>query len=69
MRRDLPILLISGKDDPVGNYGKGVNAVYEKLKKNGCNADIHLYENCRHEIHNDTCREQSAQDILKFIMK
>ena len=69
MRKDLPILLISGADDPVGDYGKGVTAVYDKLLKAGCDADIRLYENCRHEIHNDTCREESAQDILKFIMK
>lgn len=69
MRKDLPILLISGADDPVGDYGKGVTAVYNRLKSNGCDVSIHLYENCRHEIHNDTCREQSAQDILKFIMR
>ena len=69
MRKDLPILLISGSEDPVGNYGKGVTAVYEKLKSAGCNVSMRLYEDCRHEIHNDTCREESAQDILKFIMK
>ena len=68
MSKDMPIMLISGEDDPVGNYGKGVIAVYKKLKANGCDVTVHLYENCRHEIHNDTCREQSAQDILKFIM-
>ena len=69
MRRDLPILLIAGEEDPVGDYGKGVQTVYNRLKAGGCDVEIHLYENCRHEIHNDTCREQSAQDILKFIMK
>lgn len=67
MRKDLPILLISGEEDPVGDYGKGVKAVYDKLKANGCLVKIHLYKDCRHEIHNDTCREQSAQDILDFI--
>ncbi len=69
VRRDLPILIISGEDDPVGDYGKGVRTVYKYLKENGCNVEIRLYRNCRHEIHNDTCREQSAEDILKFIMK
>lgn len=69
MRKDLPVLLISGADDPVGDYGKGVTAAYNRLKNAGCDVSIHLYENCRHEIHNDTCREQSAQDILKFIMR
>ena len=67
MRKDMPILLISGEDDPVGDYGKGVKTVYERLKSNGCDVQMKLYENCRHEIHNDTCREESAQDILNFI--
>ena len=35
MPKKLPILLVSGADDPVGNYGKGVREVYNKLKKSG----------------------------------
>ncbi len=62
-----PILLIAGDKDPVGNYGKGVLAVYEKLVKNGKKCDIKLYENCRHEIHNDICKDETFSDILKFI--
>ncbi|MBQ3058042.1 MAG: lysophospholipase [Clostridia bacterium] len=62
-----PILLIAGDKDPVGNYGKGVKAVYAKLIKNGKNTKIKLYENCRHEIHNDTCKNEMFNDILEFI--
>ena len=62
-----PILLIAGDKDPVGNYGKGVKAVYEKLNKNGKKCDIKLYENCRHEIHNDICKDEMFSDILKFL--
>ncbi|MBO4692951.1 MAG: lysophospholipase [Clostridia bacterium] len=69
LRKDMPILLISGEDDPVGNYGKGVRTVYSRLKKYGYDVTLNLYENCRHEIHNDSCKQQSAKDILKFIMK
>ena len=63
----MPVLLVSGADDPVGNYGKGVTKVYEKLKKAGCNVQIKLYENCRHEILNDTCRDEVIHDIENFI--
>ena len=63
----MPVLLVSGADDPVGNYGKGVTKVYEKLKKAGCNVQIKLYENCRHEILNDTCRDEVVRDIENFI--
>lgn len=67
-RSDLPILLIAGDMDPVGNYGKGVKQVYDNYKSSGkCDVTIFLYENCRHEIHNDTSREQMTEDILKFI--
>ena len=70
MPKKLPILLVSGADDPVGNYGKGVREVYNKLKKSGAeDVTIHLYENCRHEIHNDSCKEESRNDILEFIVK
>lgn len=69
-KNDLPILLIAGDKDPVGNYGKGVKEVYHNFKAAGKeDATIFLYENCRHEIHNDTCREQMTEDILKFIAK
>ncbi len=63
----MPVLLVSGADDPVGDYGKGVTKVYEKLKKAGCDVRIKLYENCRHEILNDTCRDEVVRDIENFI--
>lgn len=69
-RDDLPILLIAGDMDPVGNYGKGIKEVYNKYKTFGnTNIKMFLYEDCRHEIHNDTCKEQMTEDILKFIAR
>ena len=65
--KSLPVLLVSGADDPVGDYGKGVTAVYEGLKAAGCDVKMKLYENCRHEILNETCREETTNDILEFI--
>lgn len=68
MNSELPILLISGSDDPVGAYGKGVKAVYRSLKKAGIkNVTLKLYDGCRHEIHNDICRNEVTDDILSFI--
>lgn len=67
IRKDMPIFLISGDGDPVGNYGKGVKEVYNKLVESNANVKMKLYENCRHEIHNDTCRAEVFSDILNFI--
>ena len=68
LKGELDILIISGKDDPVGNYGKGVKAVYGNLlKHNKTKIKLKLYENCRHEIHNDTSKDEMFSDILLFI--
>ncbi len=65
--KSLPILLLSGDADPVGDYGKGVRQVYEKLRKSGHDVRIKLYPNARHEILNDDCCEQVKEDILAFL--
>ncbi len=62
-----PILLLSGADDPVGNYGLGVKKVNDNLVKNGADVRFILYKDCRHEILNDVCREKVTKAILDFI--
>ncbi|RIL73227.1 alpha/beta fold hydrolase [Staphylococcus devriesei] len=47
----LPILLISGKDDPFGDYGKGIKNLGKKFKQAGIkHITVQLYANRRHEI-------------------
>ncbi len=65
--KDSPILLLSGDNDPVGNYGKGILEIKNKLVKNGINAKAILYKTARHEVLNDFCHDQVKQDILDFI--
>lgn len=67
LRKDLPTLLIAGDNDPVGDYGKGVKKVFDRLIKTGHTANIILYENCRHEILKDSLKEKVISDILEFI--
>lgn len=64
--KKLPTLFVSGMDDPVGDYGKGTETVFERLNCKGCNVRIKLYENCRHEILNDSDRDLVTADILDF---
>ncbi|MBR5409568.1 MAG: alpha/beta hydrolase [Clostridia bacterium] len=65
--KDLPIKLISGEDDPVGAYGKGVTEVYDKLKASGhTKVTVKLYKGLRHEIHNEDCRRDVYADIRDF---
>lgn len=68
---ETPILLISGGDDPVGNYGNGVKkleAFYEK-KVGVSDLTMHLYEGARHEILNEQCKEQVYNDVLDWLNK
>lgn len=63
----LPMLLIAGSDDPVGNYGKGVEDVSRGLKKSGhADVSLKLYPKGRHEILNELNKEEVYQDILAW---
>jgi alpha-beta hydrolase superfamily lysophospholipase len=67
LNREMPILLVSGEKDPVGNYGKGVREVHEKLKQSGHNSTLVLYPEGRHEILNDVTYVDTKKDILRFL--
>lgn len=68
IRKDLPILLVSGKDDPVGAFGKGPQSLAKLYKKIGLtNITLKIYDNMRHEVLNETEKERVYNDILSFI--
>lgn len=68
--KDLPILLVSGEDDPVGDLGAGVKKVYQMFQKAGIrDVMCRLYKNDRHEILNETDREVVYEDILLWLNK
>ncbi len=66
--KDLPVIFLSGEDDPVGSYGKGVIKVYNRFMETGLkDVDIKLYPGDRHEILNELDRDDVYNDILVFI--
>lgn len=68
-RKDLPILFISGTKDPVGKNGKGVQKVYDKYYCSGLDAQIKLFEDARHELLNETNKEEVYEFINNWIEK
>lgn len=67
---DTPILFISGKDDPVGGYGKFVESTREKYIRNGSKeTSLILYDGMRHEVLNEKDRARVYSDIKLFIEK
>lgn len=64
---ELHTLVISGEDDPVGGFGKGVRYVYDNLKANCADVELKLYEGARHELFNETNRDEVFADLIKWI--
>ena len=68
VKKDLPILLVAGADDPVGAYSKGINEVADKMKASGhTNVTVKLFPGCRHEVLNETNRQEVYEGIDEFL--
>lgn len=66
--KELPMFFVSGADDPVGDLGEGVKKVYALYKEAGLlDITYKLYENDRHEILNETDRDQVYADIAAWL--
>lgn len=68
--KKLPLLLIAGDKDPVGKNGKAVIQVYQQYKQAAIeDISIKLYEEARHEILNETNREEVFADIETWVAR
>lgn len=66
--KNLPMLMMSGLDDPVGEYGKGVYRAYNSYHGHIDDIDLRLYEDCRHELCNELNKEEIYDEIYGWIM-
>ena len=62
--KSLPTLLVTGSGDPVGQYGRGVKQVYNKLIEHSCNASLKIYPDARHELLNEINKQEVYDCIL-----
>ena len=68
MRADTPVILMSGDADPVGGYGMQVARVYRDFVRAGfSDVAYKFYEGARHEILNETNRDEVYSDILDWL--
>ncbi|KGN37522.1 alpha/beta hydrolase [Knoellia subterranea] len=66
--RDLPILVMSGELDPVGEDTKGPIGVADKFRKAGVSdVTTTIYPQARHEILNETNRDEVTADVLGWL--
>lgn len=65
-----PFLFVSGQNDPIGDFGKGVTLTINHLKSDGFqDVDAKIYPEMRHEILNEEIREQVLSDIHDWMLK
>lgn len=70
MPKSLKVLITSGADDPVGDYGAAPKAVFDSYTALGMtNVSLKLFEGDRHEILNETDKEQVYSFIYEWIAK
>ncbi len=68
MNRSLPVLFVSGEEDPVGNYGKGVRTCFRQFRDLGfSDVSMKLYPGDRHEILNELDRAVVFDDIHAWL--
>lgn len=68
MPKDLPVLFIAGTEDPVGNYGKSVQEVYDTfLNLDLTKVQLKLYNDARHELLNEKQKKQVYEDIFNWL--
>ena len=74
-KKEMPVLLLSGKEDPVGDFSKGVSCVKNRMEKAGMNnVQMQLFEGARHDLLHEEesgcaqrCREMIKEWILQEI--
>lgn len=70
IRKNLPVFFIAGEDDPVGNFGEGVKKAYAQYRQAGIrDVRMKLYPDDRHEILQETDREQVFEDVYQWCKK
>jgi alpha-beta hydrolase superfamily lysophospholipase len=67
VKKDLPLLILFGSDDPVCNYGKLIKKLYKIYKKLGVkDMQMKEYIGCRHEVLNEKINETVENDIFAW---
>lgn len=68
IRRELPILVASGDADPLAGGGALVELLGQRYRDVGlADVTVRLYPGARHELLNETTREQVTADIIAWL--
>jgi alpha-beta hydrolase superfamily lysophospholipase len=66
--KPLPVLIIAGTDDPACSGARGPSILERAYFRAGMqDVTLKLYDKGRHELLNDTCREQVTEDLIDWL--
>ncbi len=68
VRHDLPILVVSGEDDPLSGGGQLVGILAQRYRDAGVeDVTLQVYPGARHEIFNETNRDEITAYVIAWI--
>ncbi|HHU10920.1 MAG TPA: alpha/beta hydrolase [Intrasporangiaceae bacterium] len=68
IRPDLPILIISGDADPLAGGGQLIELLGQRYRDAGVrDVTVRLYPQARHEVFNETNRDEVVGDVLDWL--
>ena len=68
IRKDLPILIASGQDDPLSGGGQLVGALAQRYRDAGVtDVTLTVYPGARHEIFNEINRNEVTADVVQWL--
>jgi len=68
IRRDLPLLVVSGSDDPLAGGGQLVEVLGQRYRDAGLvDVTVKLYDGARHEILNEINRDEVTADVVAWL--
>jgi alpha-beta hydrolase superfamily lysophospholipase len=68
IRSSLPLLLVSGSQDPVGGGGQLVEVLGQRYRDVGLvDVTVKLYDGARHELLNEINRDEVTSDVVSWL--
>lgn len=69
IRPEMPLLFISGSNDPVTNYGDSVVSLFDSYEHSLEKVDCIIYDECRHDLLHEINKNSIMKDITDWLYK
>lgn len=68
IRPDLPLLIVSGRDDPLAGQGQLLEVLAGRYREAGLNdVELEVYPGARHEVFNETNRDEVTARVIAWL--